>query len=163
MDKYTPEREIDSTFMSTVGSWIRATGEVLVLLRYLRAAGAKDFALCRSEAEFEQLVADAPEGTDVVAFREPQLPLRGTADDKFAQAVMRAVPNGTEWLLVSLARRSESPLCERSAFDNSHASLHEELGEIWGQEAAAGLCPNWVIADNDSLISRSKGGIVGPR
>ena len=35
-------------FVTAVGRWIEERGEVLVVLRYLRAGGSKNLAICRS-------------------------------------------------------------------------------------------------------------------
>jgi hypothetical protein len=67
---------VSAAFLDRVADWIVQAGEVLVILRYLRAAGGKDFALCRSSAEFEGLVESVPTGTDIEVFRDPQLPIR---------------------------------------------------------------------------------------
>ena len=48
MDRYDPERDVTPEFVERVAAWIARSGEVLVVLRYLRAAGSKDFALCRT-------------------------------------------------------------------------------------------------------------------
>ena len=164
MDKYTAARDIGDEFLAQVGGWIDATGEVLVLLRYLRAAGRKDFALCRSPADFGRLVSDAPVGTDIIAFRDAKLPIRGTVDESFMRTLMAAVPDGQEWLVLSLETHGDTPLSESAEFDDSHAGLRESLtGDFWGKEAAGGPCPNWIKEDDDTLVSRSKGGIDGPR
>ena len=49
------------------------SGEVFVLLRYLAAAGNKDYAFCQSAAELEVLVANVPIGMALWVFRQRQL------------------------------------------------------------------------------------------
>lgn len=45
--RYNAERDIDDDFLRIVESWITASGEVFVVLRYLAGAGSKDSALCQ--------------------------------------------------------------------------------------------------------------------
>jgi hypothetical protein len=49
-----PGREITPEFFDRVAEWIAADGEVFVVLRWV--GGQRDYALCRSRAELEQLV-----------------------------------------------------------------------------------------------------------
>ena len=78
MDRYDPARDVTPTFLNRVTDWIERAGEVLVILRYLRAAVRKDFALCRTRSAFEDLIDSVPRGTDIEVFRDRQLPIRAS-------------------------------------------------------------------------------------
>lgn len=45
LDQYDPDRDITPRFLGIVNGWFDTTPELFVVLRYLRAAGAKDYAL----------------------------------------------------------------------------------------------------------------------
>jgi hypothetical protein len=161
-DKYNPNRDITPKFIATVNSWIEASGEVVVILRYLRAAGAKDYALIDSPDRFQRLVEVCPTGTDIVVCRDAQLPLRGRVDDDFIERAKGMIPVGSEYLFVCLKPRGADDPRLFGAF-NSGVNLVEDLEEFRGEEVALGLCPRFMGPDNEGMISASKGGIDGPR
>ena len=162
MTRYNPERDVTPAFLDRVAGWIAQTGEVLVVLRYLAAAGARDFVLCRSRAEFEALVAWAPTGTDIIAFGDRQLPLRGVVTDAFVAAAQDAVPAGREYLILTEDNRADAPVSAFSTFDDRE-NLLDALGHLAGREVAFGECPDFSVADHEAMVSASKGGIDGPR
>jgi len=162
-DNRNPERDIRPVFTATVATWIAASGEVLVILRYLRAAGAKDYALCRTVFEFEMLVEGVPIGADIEVFRQPQLPIRGVVTDAFITDALAAIADGTEYMVVARQREPNSVLSAYGAMSDSHKDLLEDLESLRGQEVALGVCPDFNAPDNPDLISASKGGIDGPR
>jgi hypothetical protein len=163
MDRYDPARDVTSIFLDRVAGWIQQSGEVLVVLRYLRAAGAKDFALCRTTADFELLVDSMPTGTDIEVFRDPQVPIRGIVDEAFIASALRAIPDGQEYLVVTLETRPGSTISSASEMGCSHRELHESLEELMGTAVALGVCPDYCVPDHEGLVSAAKGGIDGPR
>lgn len=163
MDRYDPARDVTPAFLDRVSGWIEETGEVLVILRYLRAAGAKDFALCRSREDFEGLLGALPIGTDIAVFREPQLPLRGRVDEAFIAAALGAIPDGREYLVVTTAARPGRRICRSGSMGDTHADLREDLEDLIGVHVALGACPAYCVPDHEGLISASRGGIDGPR
>jgi len=149
--------------MDRVSGWIEKSGEVLVVLRYLRAAGAKDFALCRTSEDFESLVRFVAIGTDIEVFRDPQLPLRGIVDGAF---IATATSESTKWqehLLLSVETRPDSVISRFSDLDCPGPELLKSLEQLRGQRVALGECPDFNLEDHEGLISASKGGIDGPR
>ncbi|HVX61406.1 MAG TPA: hypothetical protein VHC19_12415 [Pirellulales bacterium] len=163
MDAYNRARDITERFASTVARWIEEQGEVFVVLRYLRAAGAKDYAICRSLKAFGAICETVPKGTDIVVFREPQLPLRGKVTEDFIQSATNAVPQGAEYMLAVWEPPSETGMARRVTMGVSHAELRADLEECPGILAAVGVCPRFCDPDNDQMISASKGGVDGPR
>lgn len=163
-DRYNPGSDISPEFISRVNTWIAASGEVFVVLRYLRAAGAKDYALCRSADDFAALVDSAPIGTDIEVFRDSQLPLRGRVTPEFIVEILRRCEHNrdSEFMVVSLRRRDSSVLAAHSAFGGAE-DVRDALAELIGQEVAFGPCPKFIAPDSDELVSASKGGIDGPR
>ena len=162
-DTYNPERDITPEYLNTVDSWIRVSGEVLVIMRYLRGGGSKDFALITSPDLFRQLIDRCPVGTDIIVFRDLQLPLRGVVDSEFIAKAKRLVPDGSEYLYIrTTPERPDDPRCF-GEFDEGHVTLVVDLNDEIGESVAFGLCPNFVPDDNEAMISASKGGIDGPR
>src|ERR1700758_2568522 len=70
-------------FLKKVEDWLRSQGEVLILIRYSRAAGDKDFEFCKSFAALQERLHQLPAEACVTVFRNPQLQLRGIVDDEF--------------------------------------------------------------------------------
>lgn len=163
MIRHTPERDISEQYLTRARAWVAEHGEILVVLRYLGMAGAKDFALCRSEDEFIQLIDWLPAGTDIEVLRGKYLPLRGVITSDFANLAFAEVPDGTEYLLLTTQRQRESAISIRYAWSDSHSDLREDLEEWLGIEVAFGICPDFMASDGVNLISASKGGIDGPR
>src|SRR4051794_5113225 len=156
MDSYDPARDLSDEFADRVASWIGRTGEVLVVLRYLRAAGAKDFALCRSRAEFEKIIELVAPGTDIEVFRNPQLPIRGIVTDDFIAECCAAIRDGDEYLLLTFARRPESAISRSSNMGDTIAELREALEEHRGKQVAVGPLPDFNAPDHEDMTSRSK-------
>lgn len=160
--KYDPDRDITPTYLATVRQWIAASGEVLVVMRYLRAAGSRDFALVSSAEQFDRLVDVCPVGTDIIVFRDPQLPLRGVVDETFLKQVESSFPHNPECLVVEV--KPKTPNDPRCSGQIDHlAGLKHDLEETRGEIVAIGECPDFCGPDNDGMISASKGGIDGPR
>jgi hypothetical protein len=163
MDPYNPARDVTPAFLERVAAWISETGEVLVILRYLRAAGAKAFALCRMRHEFESLVKAAPRGTDIEVFRDRQLSLRGVVDDGFIESAVQMIPEGHEYLLVTTEAQPGSRISRFGDIGASHVELRASLAGLMGSEVAFGACPDFCGPDGEGLISAAKDGIDGPR
>jgi hypothetical protein len=163
MDQYNPGRDVTTAFLQRVAAWINGTGEVLVILRFLRAAGAKNFALCRTRQEFESLVKCVPRGTDIEVFRDRQLPLRRVVNESFIESAVRMIREGDEYLLVTIETQPGSRISRFGDIGASHDDLRESLAELMGSEVAFGACPDYCRPDGDDLISAAKDGIDGPR
>src|SRR5262245_31183819 len=99
-NSYRPERDVSEHYLSKVSSWLRVSGEVFVVLRYLRAAGAKEYAFVRSDTELADLIRILPLGTDIIAFHDPQLPMRGVVDAAFIDQATEHLAEWKEYLYV---------------------------------------------------------------
>jgi len=143
----------DASFLSTVGAWIEATGEVLILIRHHAAAGSRDFEFYDSNEAFRERLAGLPSRTCVIVFREKQLPCRGTVDPAFVSAALAAVPDGTEWLAVSLQQTVAGRVSWfHHASGATHIELREELEGCLGTRVAVGPHPPW-LQDNEKVLS----------
>lgn len=162
-DRYNPERDITSHFLETVKGWLTTSTELFIVLRYLRAAGAKDYLFIHNEAEFRQLIDSCPLGTDFIVFRDPQLPLRGTVTPEFIADVQNRIPDGAEYLIVRMSPDEPIGLRITGYQGDTHADLIEDLSDIQSELVAVGPCPPFMAPDHDGMISASKGGLDGPR
>lgn len=143
----------DQQFLATLESWFVSQREILVLIRYSHAAGSKDFEFFSSCQSLVDRLRGLPPRTAIIAFRQPQLPLRGIVDDNFISRCLSFVPDGPEYLVVETVRRiygSKSWFHDRSGV--SHAELQKDLEGCRGAPVAVGLYPDW-FEDNADVIS----------
>jgi hypothetical protein len=155
----------DRKFLGTLEAWLRSQPEVLLLIRHSAAAGAKDFELFSSFHDLSERIRRLPPSTSVIAFRQPQLPLRGVVDDDFIAKCLSSIPDGLEYLVVETTRRAYG---RKSWFHHdagvSHAELRDDLEESRGTGVAVGLYPPWQ-EDTDDVISAvvpDEHGVVSP-
>lgn len=109
------------------------------------------------------MVKSVPRGTDIEAFRDRQLPLRGVVNESFIERAVCMIPEGHEYLLVTTETQPGSRISRFGDIGASHADLRESLAELMAAEVALGDCPNFCGPDGDGLISAAKDGIDGPR
>lgn len=164
-DTHNPSRDVTEQFIGKVATWVAESGEVLIVLRYLRAAGKKHYALCRSEQDFRRIIDLVPIGTDIIAFRQKHLPFRGIATPSFIDRVIVGIPDGTEYLVVRIngGKRDDPRRC--GEMGDMHRDLREELEQedVFNTEVAVGPLPPFNDPDNNNMVSASKGGVDGPR
>lgn len=160
---YNPERDVTEVFKSKVADWIASEGEVFVILRYLASAGSKDYAFCHSKEDFVSILGAVPDSTDIIVFRNKQLPYRGLCSPMFVDQVLRAIPDGEEYMAIANLPPSSSDLRCHGRMGDTHRDLMEDLQDWMGQSVAVGPCPPFIEGDNETMISASKGGIDGPR
>ena len=144
----------DKRFLGTLEEWIRSQRELLVLIRYPYAGGNKSFEFFSSAAALHERLRQLPPRTSVIAFRQPQLPLRGIVDDGFIESCLRNIPEGSEFVVVETAQRTFG----RAAWfhdmaGETHAELREALEDSRGNTVAAGLYPPWLKDDPDVISS----------
>ena len=162
-DQYDTERDITPHFLQTVFSWLAMSSELFVVMRYLHAAGAKDYAFIHTESEFHQLIDACPKGTDIIVFRDRQLPIRGTVTAKLIAATKSLIPDGAEYLVVCTLPEKQGDVRLSGDMGDTHVALIEDLSSIDGKPVAIGSCPPFIEPDNDAMISAAKGGIDGSR
>lgn len=134
----------DPRFLRCVESWLQSRPEILVLIRYSHAAGSKDFEFSSSFAAFSERLRHLPPATNVIVFKQHQLPIRGVVDEGFIAECLNRIPNGTEFLLVETERSTAG---DHSWFHHvageSHAELHDALAQSCGRHVAVGIYPPW--------------------
>ena len=155
----------DPKFLDKLASWFCCQPEMLVLFRFSHAAGSKDFEFFSSLQELSDRMRQLPPRTCIIAFRQPQLPLRGVVDDSFIAKCLSGIPDGSEYLVVETVRRVAG---KHSWFHHgageSHIELRDDLEQSRGVPVAAGLYPPW-LEDTDDVISAAvpdEHGVVGP-
>ena len=143
----------DERFLATLEEWLRSSHEILVLIRYSHAAGSKAFEFFSTSEVLTQRLRGLPQRTCIIAFRQPQLPLRGMVDDTFIATCLSRISHGSEFLVVEMSRRAYgSASWFHHGAGESHAALREELESLRGNAVAVGLYPPW-IEDTQDVIS----------
>jgi hypothetical protein len=144
----------DPIFLDRVRSF-NTSPEVLVLVRYSRAAGLKSFRLLSSFSAFELLLNPLPPSTAITIFKNPGLPHRGIVDDSFITHCLAAIIDGTEYLVLDIENNC---FCAGEA----HEELRADLQGLRGQRVAVGTYPPFLL-DTDEIITAyvpDKNGIV---
>jgi hypothetical protein len=143
----------DKEFLRTVNDWVHSQPEVLVLIRYSRAAGEKSFEFFTSFERLRKRLEELKPETSVTVFRERQLPLRGCVDDEFIRKCLNSVQAGSEFLVVETAPRTAG---NHSWFHHQAGESHEELREVLeglrGEGVAVGEYFPW-LEDSPNVIS----------
>jgi len=88
----------DATFLETLQEWLRSQTEILVVIRYSRAAGNKSFEFFTSFALVEERVRQLAPETNIIGFRKPQLTIRGIVDDGFIGSCLNSIADGNRVL-----------------------------------------------------------------
>jgi hypothetical protein len=66
----------DKNFLKSLEDWLRGQSEIMILVRYSRAAGSKSFEFFTSFAALKKRLGLLKAETSVTEFRKPQLPLK---------------------------------------------------------------------------------------
>jgi hypothetical protein len=143
----------DPKFLRTLESWLRCLREILVLIRHSAAAGSKDFEFFSSFAVLSSRIRQLPPRTSMIAFRQPQLPLRGQVDQGFIANCLSRVPDGSEFLVLETAHRAHGEKSgSRWVAGETHAELRQALEDSRGALVAVGPYPPW-LEDTDDVVS----------
>ncbi len=142
----------DKRFLTTLEVWLRSQPEILLLIRYSHAAGNKSFEFFRSFAALSERLRQLPACTNVIAFEQPQLSLRGMVDDAFIGNCLSSIPDGSEFIVVETVPRTagRASWFHQSAGE-SHAELREALEELRGSPIVVGLYPPWLQEGSDVI------------
>lgn len=147
----------DEAFLARVSKLFSAQREVLVLFRYPRAAGSKDFIFFSDMHSFQSQLDSKPPATNVIVYSEPQLPLRGRVDSEFISRALEFIEDGSEYLVLCLEKTVHDyrPHHYWESFDDSAGETHEELSEslseYLGKVVAVGLWPPWPDESDSSF------------
>jgi len=144
----------DATFLDTLGRWLQTSSEILLAIRYSRAAGAKSFEFFSSFDAVLQRIRGLPAEASITAFRQPQLQLRGIIDDGFISRCLSSIADGTEFLVVETVQRSAGRASWfHEMAGESHAELREALEDSRGRSVAVGEYPRLESKDSPDIIS----------
>jgi hypothetical protein len=143
----------DPEFLGTLELWLRGQPEVLTLIRYSGAAGAKDFEFFSSFQSLADRIRELPPLACITAFRQPQLSLRSFVDDDFITRCLSIIPEGSEYLVVESTKRVCGDLSWfQYRAGESHTELREDLEDSRGVPVAVGRYPPW-YGDTDDVVS----------
>jgi len=144
---------LDPQFAGTLEQWLGEQGELLVMFRYPNAGGSRDFEIHSSLSTIMKRLSEVPPQTSVIAFRKPQLPIRGVSTPALVEAALARIPDGTEFLIVETVLTTHGRHSwYRNASGESHAELREELESSAGRPVMAGVYPPW-LEDGPDVVS----------
>ncbi len=142
----------DKQFLETLEGWLRSQSEIMILVRYSRAAGNKSFEFFTSFEALRGRLAQLKAETSVTAFRTPQLPLRGRVDDEFIGRCLSRIPAGSEFLVLELDPRMATQQCLlRHEAGESPDELKQVLEGLRGRLVAVGEYPPWLKESPDVI------------
>jgi hypothetical protein len=155
----------DEGFLNTLKLWLHDQSEILIMIRYSRAGGDKDFEFFTSFAMLSEWLLHLPPSTSVTAYGRPQLRLRGVVDDDFINKCLAAVPDGKEFLLVETVRQTAGRYSWfHNAMGETHDELRASLDNSRGKPVAVGLFPPWPDESADVVMAfvPDENGVVQP-
>jgi hypothetical protein len=134
----------DKAFTNTLELWLLNQREILVLIRFSGAAGAKSFEFFSEFSTLSERLGQLAPHTSIIAFRQPQLPFRGVVNDQFISNCLNSIPDGSEFLLVETVRRKAGQTSWfHEAAGETSSELREALEDSRGSPVAVGLYPPW--------------------
>jgi hypothetical protein len=140
-------------FLGTLRDWLDAGLEILILIRHPNAGGSKDFELHSSFETLNSRLCTLAPRTSVIAFRDPQLPIRGIASQALADQCLAAIPDGTEFLMWETETTQYGTAAWRHwVAGETHAELVEAILESGGRSVAVGPYPPWLV-DGPTVVS----------
>ena len=156
----------NKTFLHTLECWLSIEPEILVLFRYAYSAGRKSFEFFSSPAPLFERLSKLQRRTSVTAFRQAQLPVRGIVNDEFIELCMRAVPEGSEFLVVETVQRTAGRMSWfHDMAGETHAELREALEASKGIPVAVGLYPRFWLDDGPDVVTAyvpDEDGVIRP-
>jgi len=143
----------DKKFLESLEDWLRCHSEIMILVRYSRAAGNKSFEFYTSFAALSKRLGLLKAETSVTAFRKPQLPLRGHVDDEFVGKCLSFIPAGSEFLVLETdPRMATQQWLHHHEAGESPDELRQVLDGLRGRLVAVGAYPEW-LKDGPDVIS----------
>lgn len=135
---------------------LRSLPDIVVLHRLTRAAGAREWYLIRSVGEWREVIAQGRSADSFSLFLRPQLPLRGSIDGSFVDALDRMLEQ-TEWpksevILGEVVGRDTRVRHTEGWGPHERDEMQEWLREHWGRTAVAGLHPE-LWSGNDEVLT----------
>jgi hypothetical protein len=140
-------------FRDTIHDWITQDGEILAIIRFSHAAGAKSFEFYTDGVSLYTRLDKLPPKTCVVIVKEPAFPLRGKVDDKFINEAKSMIDDGEEYQIIGLelTKIGKASWYHEASGDQA-SELHEHLESVRDEIIAFGKVPNW-LHDSDTIIS----------
>ena len=155
----------DKRFLETLRDWLRSQREILLLIRYHAAAGAKDFEFFSSFHALAERLNRLPTRASVIVFKQRQLAFRGVVDDDFIARCTSSIPNGSEYLVVETKLRAyDEFFVSYWSAGESQSDLRQDLEHSRGEAVAVGVYPAWLEDTEDVLSAHvpDEDGVVRP-
>lgn len=147
------ERSVfDKSFFSTVEQWLSENGEIYVVIRYSYRAGLRDYLLLHSLSKFRETLNSLPVKTDVIVFRQRQLPVRGIANENLLLQALKEIPDGIGWTMEEYDADNQTIDCCLWG-GTKRKELIESFEKFKGFSVAVGKTPAWWESDHEDMQS----------
>jgi hypothetical protein len=141
----------DSSFLNTVEQWFTACGDIFVVARYSKMAGARYYFWFKKFDTFRAQLDLFPSQTDVIVFRDNQFPLRGIVDESLIGQALNLIPDKTEAMIAGSLEPPDSRVSIWAA--DTHTEMLDVLQDKKAEPASIGFYAPWHEPDNESMIS----------
>ena len=138
-------------FLNTIEEWFSQSGDIFVVARLSKMAGARMYSWFSTYPAFWSQVDKFPPQTQVIVFRERQFPLRGIVTPELISRALGVIPEHTE-AMVTRGITPPDSLISLWACD-THAELLETLQDLVGVPVSIGLYVPWHRPDTENMIS----------
>ena len=134
----------DKNFLEAVHN-IFAAPEVLVVVRYVYGAGARDFLILKDVSDFHNLLSGLRPRDSVVVMKSFGKIMEGTVDQSFIAAAVAAYTKNSCWILI---RRGDVRDERGFGYGGSSGEIREELEDWAGKPVCIVDEPNYLSAEH---------------
>lgn len=141
--KYTSTK--DSRFLWNTQKKFQDDARVLILVRYVYAAGNRDYILQENFEQFAELVVRLNEKDSVMIARRFTVIKEGGVDQRFIDELISMYPSGSSWILIGADNFEYTS-------DWAYAETVSELNEGLGDRIGNNVC----VVDEPDYINTEK-------
>lgn len=124
--------------------------EVFVVARYANWGGAKDYYLFDNFDAYEAVIRQLPPATDVIIFKQKQLPYRNVANEDFKGKMRALWQLGIPWMMVKFTCNRK---LETQEWDDESEDFEEAFEDFRGEYVCVGPTSVWWENDHEDMQS----------
>jgi hypothetical protein len=134
----------DGTFQQAVQDLL-GSGEILVVVRYVYGAGAREFFFFKEMAEFRTTITRLRRRDSVVVMKSFRDVIAGTVDAQFVEAAAELYRPGEDWVVIDY----DAPkFMAKNYYASSKKGLLEELEQVRSHRVRIIQEPNYISAEH---------------
>jgi len=134
----------DRTFQQAVEDLLSG-GEILVVVRYVYGAGAREFLFFKDMTEFRTSMTRLRRRDSVVVMKSFRDVIAGTVDTQFIEAAAELCRHGENWVVINY---DASKFVAKNFSVSSKANLVQELERVRGHRVRIIEEPNGISAEH---------------